>query len=403
MPGVTALIGVLVAASSVQVGAQTYRVLYNFKGSADGRTPLGGLVRDSAGNLYGTTYSGGVYNAGTVFKLDSMGRETLLYTFSGQADGAYPGSLIRDPAGNLYGIAAWGGDTSCAVASYGCGTVFELDTTGAFTVLHTFAAGTDGAVPTGLVRDATGDFYGTTFYGGDMPCPLGFGCGTVFRLDASGKEAVLYNFTGGTDGEGPIGLTLGSEGSLYGATYYGGDTACGGYDGDGCGTVFKVDRTGAEVVLHGFAGGTDGSTPNSELVVDAAGNLYGTTYDGGGAALCPGLFVYGCGTVFRVDASGKETVLYSFGGRTDGAAPGGLVGDAAGNLYGTAGGGNFAFGMVFKVDTAGAETVLHNFTGKDGAEPAGALTMDAAGNLYGTTEIGGAHHLYGVVFELRRY
>jgi uncharacterized repeat protein (TIGR03803 family) len=289
-------------------------------------TPFAGVIRDGSGNLYGTT-PGGYESAGTVFKLDRAGHETLLHTFiNGGTGGGFPYSgVVRDAAGNLYGTLSSGG-----ASVYGA--VFKLDKTGSETVLYSFVGGRDGSSPlAGVVRDAAGNFYGTTYYGGGSRCG-GSGCGTMFKLDATGKETVLHRFTGGTDGGHPGygSLVRDAAGNLYGTTYNGGGTGCG---GPGCGIVFKLDATGKETVLHRFTGGTDGGHPGyGSLVRDPAGNLYGTTYNGGGTG-CGGP---GCGIVFKLDATGKETVLHRFTGATDGANPyGGLVQDAVGNLYGT--------------------------------------------------------------------
>src|SRR5208282_2256391 len=193
-------------------------------------------------------------------------------------------------------------------------------------VLHTFTGPPDGASPTGLALDAQGNLYGIAG-GGDSACDPPYGCGTVFKVDASGNETVLHSFTGtGGDGADPfVGLTLDAQGNLYGTTWFGGDLACNG--GDGCGTVFMLDTAGVMTVLYTFTGtGGDGALPGG-LVRDAQGNLYGTTSDGGDLACnAPN----GCGTAFELDTLGKETALYSFTGTGgDGAVPGaGLVRDA---------------------------------------------------------------------------
>src|SRR5581483_9953337 len=241
-------------------------------------------------------------------------------------------------------------------------------TTGAETVLHSFTTDTDGAMPeAGLIRDAPGNLYGTTSMGGPLAS------GTVFKLDATGTETILYSFSG-LNGQFPSArLIRDAAGDFYSTTEFGGSF--------GWGTVFKLDATGAETVLYSFTGGTDGFLPTGGLFRDADGNLYGTTSGGG---------TFGVGNVFKLDTLGAETVLYSFIGTPDGEGPAGWVRDAAGNLYGiTYRGGAFGKGTVFKVNATGAETVLHSFRGGDGEEPA-ALFRDADGNLYGTTFLGGA-------------
>jgi len=379
--------------------AQTFKVLYSFTGGADGGEPLAGLVRDAAGNLYGTTLyggSGGPYGNGVVFELDNAGTETVLYTFTGGTDGGFPyAGLVRDAAGNLYGTTSGGG-------AYGEGTVFMLDKTGTETVLYSFCSQancTDGACPmAGLLLDAAGNLYGTTESGGSSNCYLG--CGIVFMLDNTGTETVLYSFTGAEgDGEYPVaGLVRDAAGNLYGTTWRGGNLKhnCG--MGPGCGTAFMLDEAGKETVLHSFGSKADGAYPYAGLVRDAAGNLYGTTGYGGDSGL---------GTAFRLDKTGNETVLHSFRGtRADGAYPeAGFVRDSKGNLYGTTEGGGFnrcdgSCGVVFKLDKTGKETVLYRFTGgSDGEGPSAGLVRDAKGNLYGTAYWGGAGG-QGTVFKL---
>jgi uncharacterized repeat protein (TIGR03803 family) len=309
-------------------------VLHSFTGGADGESPAAGLVLDPAGNLYGTTGYGGSSGLGTVFKVDTSGNETVLYNFTGGIggpDGANPlAGVILDPAGNLYGTTYLGGAS-------GAGTVFEVDTNGKETVLYSFAGGVDGAISGAeLVRDPAGNLYGTTLYGGPSDG------GTVFKLDTSGKEIVLHSFTGSATGDGAnpyAGLFRDAAGNLYGTTYYGGVS---GNCTDGCGTVFKLDTTGKETVLHSFVGRADGANPAAGLIRDPVGNLYGTTAYGGRS---------GFGTVFKLDPNGKETLLHSFIGTPDGATPyANLVRDAAGNLYGTTfHGGAYRFGTVFKL------------------------------------------------------
>lgn len=384
-----ALLMVPAAISGVPARGQTFKVLYTFTGGTDGGVPFADLLRDEAGNLYGTTVFGGDHGTGTVFKIDTSGKETVMYSFGGIfGDGESPeGSLVLDTAGNFYSTTAFGGYA---------GTIFELDPAGRETVLHRFREGADGGLPyAGLVAGrAAGSFYGTTFEGGV------YGAGTVFVVESrTGNEEVLHNFAGGinADGSQPSdALIWDSEGTLYGTTGYGGTGATNG------GTVFKLDSTGKETVLYNFSGGADGANPRGGLVRDDLGNLYGTTAYGG----VTGCDFGGCGTVFEVDPAGTETVLYSFRsgaeGAQDGATPeAGLVLDAEGNFYGTtSAGGGFDSGTVFRLDRTGKETVLFRFTGlSDGAFPFASVIRDAAGNLYGTTAYGGAYNA-GVVFEI---
>jgi uncharacterized repeat protein (TIGR03803 family) len=381
----------MLAVQSTQ--AQTYKVLRSF-GGPKGQFPNGaGVIRDTEGNLYGTTYRGGTSNQGVVFKLSPTGKETVLYNFTGDADGGEPlGGVIRDANGNLYGTTSRGGNLKCPFGNGpGCGTVFKLDPTGKETVLYIFEART-GSVPiAGVIQDAQGNLYGTTSQGG------AHGAGVVFKLSTIGKETPLHSFAGGTDGSEPrAGLIRDAEGNLYGTTFMGGDPACS--SGLGCGTVFKLSRTGKESVLYSFTAGADGGYPEAGVIRDADGNLYGTTADRGGAN--------DDGVVFKLDPTGKETVLHIFTGGTDGAGPAGVIQDAAGNLYGiteTGGGdgnnGN-GCGIAFKLDPTGTETILHVFAGQpDGCFAFAPLIQDAKGNLYGTTEGGGVDN-FGTVFKL---
>jgi uncharacterized repeat protein (TIGR03803 family) len=266
-----------------------------------------------------------------------------------------------------------------------------------YRVLYTFKDGADGGDPyAGLIMDAKGNIYGATVYFGDSSCSYfgETGCGTVFRIAPDGKETTLHTFTGGSDGANPYGgLVMDKAGNLYGTTFYGG--GAGGDDcyNAGCGTVYRIAPDGSETVLHAFAGGSDGSTPASALIMDKAGDLYGTTVSGGAAVDCE-IQPSGCGTVFKITPAGAETVLYAFQGGSDGGLPyAGLIQDKSGNIYGAT-----VDDTIFKLAPDGSETVLHLFDGKDGSEPYGGLIMDAAGDLYGTTAWGGL--VEGTAFEL---
>jgi uncharacterized repeat protein (TIGR03803 family) len=270
-------------------------VLYSFTGP-DGDSPLGWLLRDATGNLYGATVTGGTGNEGVVFEVDPSGHETVLYSFTGGPGGAYPSSsLIEDSAGNLYGTTSSGGD-------FGYGNVFELTPSSngwTETVLYSFAGGpSDGNAPsTNLVRDAEGNLYGTTIWGGSSNanyCLLG--CGTLFKLapiNGGWSETVLYSFTGGSDGAFPHGLVQDPTGALYGTTTGGGSGT------DCCGVVFKLGTTGKMTTLHTFTG-TDGANPSAILLLDlATKTIYGTTEDGGDLS-CKTLSGAGCGVVFKI-------------------------------------------------------------------------------------------------------
>jgi|HubBroStandDraft_6_1064221.scaffolds.fasta_scaffold04124_2 uncharacterized repeat protein (TIGR03803 family) len=371
-----------------------YRVLYAFKGGQygpDGANPYASVVRDAAGNLYGNTLFGGESGLGTVFKLAPTGKETVLHSFAGSPDdGENPQlAMILDKAGNIFGTTFKGGYYGGCGFYGSCGMVFKLDRTGAETVLHNFSEGADGGLPAGdLVWGAGGNFYGTTEYGGLVAY------GTVFKFDRAGSETVLYNFTGGFDGAVPGDIIRDAQGNIYGTAFYGGVF--------GEGTVFKLSPSGEFSVLRSFEGQKtlDGSLPVGKLFRDRAGSIYGTTLAGGSGS-CNGGLGGGCGTVFKVDRTGRETVVHNFHG-LDGEFPyGGITGDAAGNLYGTtAYGGSHNEGVVFKIDQWGKETVLHNFAGgSDGAGPNAGLLLGEADNLYGTTT-GGGPYGEGTVFEL---
>jgi uncharacterized repeat protein (TIGR03803 family) len=313
-------------------GGWTEKILYDFIGVVDGMYPVAGVIVDDSGNLYGTTYLGGVHGFGTVFELMHKRGEKALNSFAGgTTDGCYPlGGLLRDKAGNLYGTT-----TSCGAS--GQGTVFQLSKSGTETVLHSFAGGSsDGAVPayTSLLMDAKGNLYGVTDAGGNS------NLGVVYKLSRNGKLTVLHSFAGGsTDGCNPDGtLAMDKHGNLYGTT-----TGCGSSDD---GIVWKVSQKGSETVLHNFTGGSDGADPNGGVVIDMKGNLYGTTVYGG---------AYSAGTVFEITpkagGGGTEKLLHSFGKGSDGTSPyAGLIFDASGNLYGTTyEGGAYGGGTVFEI------------------------------------------------------
>jgi len=327
-------------------------VLYSFTGNEDGASPVSGVVFDSAGNLYGTTLNGGYHPSpvgfGVVFMLDTNNKETVLRTFTGP-DGAYPYAGVILSAGNLYGTTGGGG-------THSLGVVFKLYANGKES--SDSFAGTNGAFPqSGLTRDSSGNLYGTAQSGGAPNA----GAGVVYKVDPAGKKTVLYAFTGGADGNRPIaGVIVDSAGNLYGTT------ASGGVYGQG--VVYRLDPTGQETVLYSFTGGADGDGPVGGVIVDSAGNFYGTTSVGG----------RGHGVVYKLDATGKETVLHTFTGGTDGSSPfSGVIRDSAGNLFGTTlYGGDHGFGVVFKVAPTGKETVLYSFTGGiDGGHPQSGVTL----------------------------
>jgi uncharacterized repeat protein (TIGR03803 family) len=328
----------------------------------------------------------------------------IVYSFKFGNDGAFPAAgLISDAAGNYYGTTyEGGGSTHCS--DFGCGTVFKIAPDGTESVLHAFAGDKDGWGPWDtLVRDKAGNLYGTTIAGGGSGCQ-GQGCGIVFKVAPDGMETMLHSFTGGSDGRFPeAGLVRDKAGNLYGTTEQGGTGYKDCTEGFGSGTIFEITRRGKEKILHSFIG-SDGCLPDAPLLMDAAGNLYGTTSYGGAGAT-------GAGAVFKFAPDGTLTLLYSFAGGQDGDVPESrLIMDAAGNLYGTTTyGGTKGAGVVFKVDSNGKETVLYSFCAQmncsDGSFPYAGLVRDRAGNLYGTTGYGGQTNCddgsgCGTVFKL---
>jgi uncharacterized repeat protein (TIGR03803 family) len=421
------------------------KVLHSFQGGKDGSLPAGGVVFDSAGNLYGVTTDGGLScpapGCGTVFQLAPPARngdpwtETVLHVFNGN-DGSRPaGSVILDANGNLYGTTAYGGSGTCILlgGNVGCGLVYELsppaekDGRWKYSILYSFQGGKDGQYPVqNLTLDTAGNLYGATLYGGGFgtcDAPYYLYCGTIFKLSPPKKngdgwnESVLHSFKSGTDGANPDGsLALDSKGAIYGTTYAGGTQNCTYQGYVGCGTAFRLsppNKKGSawtEKQLHVFAAKSDGANPAGDLIFDAQGSLYGTAAGGSNS---------GDGVVFRLTAVGhgrwKDTVLREFT-RNDkyGADPvAGLTFDPIGDLYGTTYSGNTYSGSVFQLKppaqkgatwTAG---ILHGFTGSpDGAQPAANLIFDREGNLYSTTQKGGtgkcSFYGCGTVYEVSR-
>jgi len=391
----------LIALLSEAAPARTFQILYAFKAGNDGFWPNSNMAMDGSGNLYGATADGGGSvncrgGCGTLFRLDTGGKETVLYSFTGKADGQYPMGVILDATGNIYGATLWGGNPDCEGNNNSCGVVYKLDRKGRLTVLHTFEGDGDGTNPeAALVMDSSGNLYGTTLAGGaGGGCVTNYppGCGTVFEISTNGQEMILHAFAG-SDGANPsAGLLRDTDGNLYGSTLFGGAS--------GAGTIFKVSKEGKETVLHDFTGGVlDNGYPYDGLAWDGGENLYGTTE---GHPLGSNVF----GTVFKLDRkTGDFTTLFKFD-LTDGGYPiSGLLRDAKGNLFGTTlSGGSCQYnqcGTVFEIDKDGRETTLHNFSeGKKGDAPQSIPVRDAAGNLYGTALDGpnGA----GIIYRLTR-
>jgi uncharacterized repeat protein (TIGR03803 family) len=408
----TAAIFFLLAGTGVWA-TETETVLYSFGlNGLGGASPRMALIQDPAGNFYGTTPEGPLtgLSCGVVFELSPASgggwTYTTLYTFTGASDGCSPYSaLLRDAAGNLYGTTFWFGsvNSNCPV---GCGTVFELSPgsggSWTFQTIYSFQGGGDGWAPqaAALVFDSAGNLYGTTTQGG----PGGFG--TVFRLNRGSRgtwtESLLYGFKGKNDGAGPRGMVFDRAGNLYGVT-----SGQGAFFG---GTAFelspRIQGTGWTFkLLHTFAGAAsgDGYTPDGTPILDKGGNLYGTTFYGGPPACFAGL---GCGTVFvlrRTSKGWSEHILHSFSNGTDGFGPvAGLAVDGTGNLYGTttdASGPGTVFELSYGSGGWVFTTIYSFFGGNDGTLPTAGLTVGIDGNLYGMTASSGLYG-WGVVYEL---
>jgi uncharacterized repeat protein (TIGR03803 family) len=391
----TTLLAITLLFTSAAV-AQTFQTFYTFSGP-DGSFPNGDLIRDNAGNFYGTTQSGGTSFQGVVFKLDSSGNETVLYSFTGGSDGGIPIGRLVASGGSFYGITASGGDPTCL-----CGTVFKLDSSGKLTVLHAFMGGSDGsqneAQPELGLALINGNFYGAASFGGVSGCDGALGCGVIFKVTPPATESVLYRFTAQADGGFPQDLIRDQAGNLYGET--GGSFMAG-----NAGTIFKMDTAGNLTTMFTFPGGTTGSSPRWRLTRATNGVMHGVTQFGGDSTCALGSS--GCGVVFRLDTAEKETVLHTFGQKaTDGEEPAGALLNVGSSFYGSTFYGGitnstctFGCGVVYRVTDSGKYSVVYRFTGaSDGWLPTGGLTADSAGNVYGTTELGGNGN--GVVYKI---
>ena len=371
--------------AAIPAHASKYSVVYSFQGGSDGAYPFSGLV-NVGGTLYGTTYEGGTTNSGTAFGVTPAGTETMLYSFQGGGDGLNPWGGLTNVDGTLYGTTYQGGLDNF-------GTVFEVTTAGVKTTLYSFAGLYDGSLPVGGLIKSGAKLYGTTSGGGYGSSCGAPGCGTVFKMTLAGKEKVLFAFGNhANDALSPLGTLLASNGELYGTSYNSTEAST------GLGAVFETTKQGTESVLHLFAGPPDGADPVGGLI-DVNGTFYGTTESGG--ANVDAQF----GTVFSITPAGVETVLYSFtavGG--DGGGPQVALINVDGTFYGVTGTGydknGYFSSTLFSITPAGVLTTLHTFgTGKDGETALGTL-IHVGHALYGTTAGGGTSGA-GTVFKYK--
>jgi uncharacterized repeat protein (TIGR03803 family) len=406
IPALVILICLLLVAPSL---GQNYQVLHYFAGAEGGQHPWGGPTLDRADNIYGTTATGGA-GYGDVYKLTKVGSNwvlSILHDFEGDDDGAGPYSpLVIGPDGALYGSTVAGGITDDC-----CGTVFKLTPPATVcksvscpwneTILYRFQGGSDGSgAYGGITFDQAGNIYGTTEWGGGNGC-TGPGCGTVFKLTNSHgqwTESVIYRFAGNGDGASPLStVILDQAGNLYGTTSAGGSA--------GFGAVYELTSSGSGWsghILYSFQNGADGRKPAGGLVMDGAGNLYGNTYYGGSG---------NGGTVYELSPAGggnwNFNLLYSFTTRLNNGGPWAtLIIDSAGTLYGTTYATGSGAGAAYRLTHSNGvwtETDLRDFEWGTGAIAYGSVALDPNGHVYGVTELGGTHNCNGdcgVVWEI---
>jgi uncharacterized repeat protein (TIGR03803 family) len=407
--GVRSLAILLLVGMGCLAQGQTFTVLHSFAG-AGGAQPNAGVTMDAAGNLYGTTLYGGVLNCdnggvpgcGVVYKLKKSHSNwmfSVLYEFPGPGGfPTSPGHITIGPNGLPYGTQLLGGGRA--------GTMFELlpspmaavsvNSPWSYHLVHEFGFGNDGWGPSQIAFDRAGNIFGATISGGTA------NHGIVYELTPGGgtwTETILYNFLGGTDGDGPVAVALDGAGNIYGSTVDGGNQQC--RNNFGCGTVYELSPSGSgwtKTILHVFQQATEGGVPGP-VARDSAGNLFGLTAVG-----APG----NGGTIWELSPSNGSwlfTVLYTFPGPTEGNfAPFRPVLDSTGALYGVNnGGGAFNFGRVYKLAPSQGGwiyTDLHDFSGQqDGCYPLGPVALDTAGNIYGATQMCGEFSS-GDVFEV---
>ncbi len=370
--------------SRVEPLSAAYTLLYAFTGEPDGAYPSGNVTAFH-GALYGVTTNGGTGDkypcqrgCGTVFTVGAAG-ERIVHTFAGPpGDGASPESALIDAGGTLYGTTAEGG-------LYDRGTIYTITPSGTEKILYSFGRNVrDGLQPTSNLTNVDGVLYGTTYRGGSSA----YCCGTVFAFTPSGRARIIYRFGTSNDAELPDGAVTDVGGTLYGTTQYGGE-----YDR---GTIYSITRSGEETIVHSFGAPGDGNGPSGSLM-DVNGTFYGTTEAGGAPEPPP--CQYGCGTVYSITPSGKETILHSFvGSPYDGSYPNGSLTRVNGAFYGSSRGGAVQLGgTVFAIErTSGHEWIVHDFPFGSAPNP----LINVKGTLYGTTRAGNYEAHDGAVFSL---
>jgi uncharacterized repeat protein (TIGR03803 family) len=360
------------------------QTLYSLTGDPDGSLPNAGLVRDIHGNFFGTTYYGGAFNLGVVYKITPKGEETVLHSFTGGADGAYPAAvLFAGSDGTLYGTTEYGGSGNCTDSQgIGCGTVFKISETGVEAVLYSFQGGNDGWVPdAGVIQASDGDLYGTTNSGG------AYNSGTVFHLTLAGTENVLHTFNSQVDGAAPGGLVQGNDSALY-AT-----------DGADLGAIFRITTTGVFTTLYQFGTNPDDPAfPIGTITKAHDGAFYGSAPYGG---------AYGFGAIFAVTEAGKVSIVYSFTGGDDGSRPNSTLLVTDGKIYGTTPqGGTAGYGTLFELTKKGVDTTLYTYPE---CEDAGGIQGVGVGMVTGTdgyaygVNVGGCSNddPYGSVYRFK--